>query len=68
MEEHKKTWKTLRQIMDFFETYRCEVTAWETRSTWIFDIWSYEEKRFILQDANETQFRNFYELVKNKKK
>lgn len=51
--------------MDFFETHRCEVTAWEHLSVWTFDVWSYEEKRCILQNANEYQFRNFYELIQN---
>lgn len=53
----------IREILDFFREDDCEVTVYDGKRT-TFDIWSNISKRYLLQDANEKQVRNFYELVK----
>lgn len=51
------------KILDFFRDNYCEVTIYDGKRT-TFDIWSNISKRYLLQDANEKQLRNYYECVK----
>lgn len=53
----------ISEILDFFREKGCEVTVYDGKRT-TFDIWSNISKRYLLQDANEKQVRNFYESVK----
>jgi hypothetical protein len=54
--------KTTIEILEFFKINNCEV-SFEAGKYFIFNIWSNVTKRYILQNANETQLRNFYERV-----
>jgi hypothetical protein len=51
---------TIKNIIDFFEANNCIVEFEPSSKGFIYDIWSKISKRWILQDANETQLINFY--------
>jgi len=53
------------EIINFFEANDCEVEFDTIPKGFRFDVWSKISKRWILENANETQFRNFYDKVKN---
>ena len=54
---------TTGQILDFFRANDCEIEMFGTTTRITFDIWSNVSKRWILQDANETMLKNFYESL-----
>lgn len=58
--------QTIKAI-NFFCANDCEVTTYDGKQT-TFDVWSNISNRYILQDANEIQFINFYESFKPKNK
>lgn len=55
------TAKAIAEAMKFFRDNDCDVTPYEPRCGIIyFDVWSNVSKRYVLQDANEYQFLQFY--------
>lgn len=50
------------EALNFFRASDCEVTIYDGIRT-TFDVWSNVSNKYILQDANEVQFINFYKSL-----
>ena len=55
---------SIKQILDFFVANNCQIEIeYGSKMITLFNIWSNVSKRWILQNANEAQLRNFYKNI-----